>query len=54
MSTRRFKNKFKPRLEMLSDQQESTSSDQEKIKGRWKQYTENLSTQKRQKNDRYF
>ena len=27
---------------MLNDQQRNTLSDQEKIKGKWKQYTENL------------
>ena len=37
-----IKGKFKPRLGMLNDQQGSTLSDQEKIKGRWKQYTEAL------------
>ena len=39
--------KFKPRLGMLNDQQGSTPSDQEKIKGKWKHYWR--STQKRQK-----
>ena len=45
VSSRRFKKskeKIKPRLEMLNDQQRSTPSDQEKIKKRWKQYTEAL------------
>ena len=36
---------------MLNDQQGSTLSDQEKIKGRWKQYGEE-TIQKRQKDDR--
>ena len=34
--------KFKPRLEMLNTQRGSTLSDQGKIKGRWKQYTEDV------------
>ena len=36
----RGQRKFKPRLGMLNDQQGSTLCDPEKIKGRWKQYTE--------------
>ena len=37
-----IKGKFKPGLGELNDQQGSTVSDQEQIKGRWKQNTENL------------
>lgn len=37
-----MKGKFKPRLGMLRDQQGSTVFAQEKIKVRWKQYTERL------------
>lgn len=37
-----MKQKFKSRLGMLKDQQGSIFSDQEKIKWKWKQYTEKL------------
>lgn len=37
-----MKGKFKPGLGMLNDQKGSTLSDQGEIKGKWKQYTENL------------
>ena len=36
-----IKGKFKPRLQMLNDQQGSTLSDQDKIKVTWTKYTEN-------------
>lgn len=36
------KEKFTSRLGMLNDQQGNTLSDHEKIKGKWKWYTENL------------
>lgn len=39
--TKRFK-KFKTRIGMLNNQQGSQLTNQEKIKGRWKQYIENL------------
>ncbi|XP_061493563.1 uncharacterized protein LOC133389608, partial [Rhineura floridana] len=39
---REMKGKFKPRVGMLNNQQGNTLTDQDEIKGRWKQYTEEL------------
>ena len=42
LNTLLIKGKFKPKLGRTNDQQESTLSDEEKIKEGWKQCTENL------------